>query len=208
MIGGVDMSTPAGFVTGEIFSLTAPIAIIVLLAGMGGRAMAGEEELHTMGLLLGNPVARSEVVVRKAVAMLAYAIAFGLATAAGVWIGVLLGGQEEISLSGVVSTAALLALFGLVFGGVALLVGAATGRRRISTWATTGVAVATWFMFTFLPLTESARGAADFSPFQWYLGTDPMVNGMDWTGAALLAATFVVLVAVSIPLFERRDLRG
>jgi ABC-2 type transport system permease protein len=131
-----------------------------------------------------------------------------LATAAGVWIGVLLGGQEEISLSGVVSTAALLALFGLVFGGVALLVGAATGRRRISTWATTGVAVATWFMFTFLPLTESARGAADFSPFQWYLGTDPMVNGMDWTGAALLAATFVVLVAVAIPLFERRDLRG
>jgi len=208
MIGGVDMSTPAGFVTGEIFSLTGPIAVIVLLAGMGGRAMAGEEEAHTMGLLLGNPVSRGEVVVKKAAAMVGYAFAFGLATAAGVWIGVLLGGQEEISLSSVVSTATLLALFGLVFGGVALLVGAGTGQRRISTWTTTGVAMATWFMFTFLPLTESVAGAADFSPFQWYLGTDPMVNGMDWRGAALLAATFVVLVVAAIPLFARRDLRG
>jgi hypothetical protein len=35
-----------------------------------------------------------------------------------------------------------------------------------------------------------------------------MVNGMDWTGAALLAGVFLALVAVSIQLFRRRDLRG
>ncbi len=208
MIGGVDMSTPAGFVTGEIFSLTGPIAIIVLLASMGARALAGEEEAHTMGLLLANPVSHTEVLVKKVAAMVGYAVAFGLMTAIGVWIGTLLGNQDDITLAGIASTSGLLTLFGLVFGGVALLVSAATGRKRVAVWATTGVALATWFMFTFLSLTESVDFLAELSPFEWFLGSDPMVNGMDWLGAALLAGTFVVLVAASIPMFKARDLRG
>ena len=208
MIGGVDMSTPAGFVTGEIFSLVGPIAIIVLLASMGARALAGEEESHTMGLLMANPVSRGEIVVKKALAMVALAVAFGATTALGTWIGSLIGGQDEISLDGIASISALLTLFGLVFGGVSLAVSAATGRRKFATWATTGVALVTWFMFTFLALTESAAAVTNFSPFQWYLGSDPLVNGISWTDAALLGGAFVALVAVSVPLFAQRDLRG
>ncbi len=207
MIGGVDMSTPAGFVTGEIFSLTGPIAIIVLLASMGARALAGEEETHTMGLLLANPVSRGEVVIKKTIAMVLLAVVFGIVTALGTWLGTLAGGLE-VTLEGVLATAALLTLFGLVFGGVALATSAATGRRKMATWATTGVALVTWFMFSFLTLTESLAGVANFSPFEWYLGSDPLVNGMSWVDAALLVGTFIALVAVSIPLFARRDLRG
>lgn len=208
MVGGVDMSTPAGFVTGENFSLTAPIAIIVLMASMGSRALAGEEQAHTMGLLLGNPISRAEIVVKKAVAMVVYAVAFGIATALGSWVGVLLAGQDEISLEGIASTSLLLTLFGLMFGGVTLLTSAATGRTRVANWVTTGVAIAAWFMFTFLSLSESTEAVVSWSPFEWYLGSDPMVNGMDWLGAALLGGSFALLLAGSVPLFRRRDLRG
>lgn len=208
MVGGVDMSTPAGFLTGEVFSLTAPIAIIVLLATMGSNALAGEEKAHTMGLLLSNPVSRSEIVVKKAVAMVVYAVGFGLATAFGSWLGVLVGGQDEITVTGIVSTSVLLTLFGLLFGGVALLTSAALGRTRIANWTTIGVAIATWFMFSFLSLSESTRAIVSWSPFEWYLGSDPMVNGMDWGGAALLGGSFLVLLLSSIPLFNRRDLQG
>jgi ABC-2 type transport system permease protein len=207
MIGGVDMSTPAGFITGEIFSLTGPIAIIVLLASMGARALAGEEESHTMGLLLANPVSRGEIVVKKTLAMIVLAIGFGIATALGTWVGTLIGGLD-VTLEGVLATSVLLTLFGLVFGGVSLVTSAATGRRKLATWATTGVALVTWFMFSFLSLTESAAGVANLSPFEWYLGSDPLVNGMSWVDAALLGGTFIALVSVSVPLFARRDLRG
>ncbi|MFZ0014641.1 MAG: ABC transporter permease subunit, partial [Acidimicrobiia bacterium] len=143
MIGGVDMSTPAGFLTGEVFSLTAPIAIIVLMSSMGSRALAGEEESRTMGLLLANPISRSEVVLKKAIAMVAYALTFAAVTVLGCWIGILIGGQDELSIGGIASTSLLLALFGLVFGAVALVVSAATGRRKLATWVTTGVALVT-----------------------------------------------------------------
>lgn len=208
MIGGVDMSTPAGFLTGEIFALTAPIAIIVLMSSMGGRALAGEEETHTMGLLLANPLSRSKVIELKAVAMVLYAVAFGLAVVIGCYLGVLIAGQDEMSLSGVAAASLQLVLFGLVFGGLALLMSAATGRRRIATGVTTVAAVVTWFMFSFLSISETTEFLTSMSPWQWYLGGDPVLNGVDWSGVALLAGTSVVLLAVSIPLFKRRDLHG
>lgn len=208
MIGGVDMSTPAGFLTGEVFSLTAPIAIIVLLATMGSRAFAGEEEDHTMGLLFSNPISRSEVLVKKTLAMVSLSFVFGVATAAGSWLGVLVSGQDAINLEGIGSISLLLSLFGLVFGGVALVTSAATGKRKLATWTTIGVALVAWFMFTFLTLSKTTEGFVSWSPFHWYLGGDPLVNGMDWDGAALLGATFIGLVIVSVPLLQRRDLRG
>jgi ABC-2 type transport system permease protein len=121
---------------------------------------------------------------------------------------VLIGGQDSLSIGGIAATAVLLALFGLVFGGVALLASAVTGRRKLATWVTTGVALVTWFMFSFLSIAETTEPVTRFSPWSWYLDGDPLLNGMDWTGAALLGGTFLVLVALSFPFFRNRDLRG
>lgn len=208
MIGGVDMSTPEGFLTGEIFSLVGPISIIVLATAMGSRALAGEEEKHTMGLLLSNPITRSHLIFEKVQAMVVYALMFAAVTFLGTWIGVRIAGLDQVGVEGIASISALLGLFGLVFGGVALLFSAATGRRGVATMATTGVAIAAWFMFSFFPLSDRTEAFASWSPFHWYLGNDPLLNGMDWTGAALLVGAFAILVILSLPLFQRRDLRG
>lgn len=207
MIGGADMSTATGFLQAELFALTGPIAGIVLTVVMGARALAGEEEKHTMGLLLSNPVSRSEIVVEKTIAMVAYAIAFGVATFLGTAGGVLASGID-VTVGGVAATSALLVLMTLVFGGMALAVGAATGRARIASAVTAAVAVVAYFVWSFFPLSEAFEGWAVISPFEYFLGSDPLSNGMAWGDAAVLAVVFVVLVAVSIPLFERRDLRG
>lgn len=206
-IGGVDMATAAGFMQAEIYAITAPIAVIIVTALVGARALAGEEESHTMDLLLGNPVTRRRVVVEKSLAMVAYSIAIGLATFLGTWVGVLIGGLE-LPTSNIAAASILLSLLGLVFGSVALAVGAGTGRSRLASWAAAGLALISYFMFAFFPLSESFARAAEFSPFHLYLGSDPLTNGMDWGDAGWLLGIFVVLVVISIPLFQRRDLRG
>jgi len=207
MIGGVDMGTPTGFLTGEVFSLVGPIAVIVLTATMGARSLAGEEESRTMDLLMSNPISRSKLVLEKVQAMIAWAFLFGVVTFSGTWIGVWIAGLDEVGVEGVASISLLLTLFGLVYGGFALLISAASGKRGVATMVTTGIALATWFMFSFFPLSETLEPIARLSPFHWYLGSDPLLNGFDWTGASLLVGAFVVLVMASIPLFQRRDLR-
>ncbi|HSM44538.1 MAG TPA: ABC transporter permease subunit, partial [Acidimicrobiia bacterium] len=207
MIGGADMATATGFLQAELFALTGPVAVIVLMVVMGARALAGEEERHTMGLLLANPVSRAGVVREKALAMLAYAIVFGVITFAGTAAGVLLSGID-VTVGGVAATSALLSLFGLVFGGAALAVGAATGRSRLASGVSAAVAVVSYFIWSFFPLSETFGPWAVVSPFELFLGSDPLANGMPWGDAAILLALVLALLAVSIPLFERRDLRG
>ena len=54
-------------------------------------------------------------------------------------------------------------------------------------------------------LSDAGWGA--LSPFHYYLGSDPMINGMNWTDAGILTAITLVLLALAFPAFNRRDLR-
>ena len=54
---------------------------------------------------------------------------------------------------------------------------------------------------------ESLAGWARWTPFHYYLGSDPLVNGMHWGHGAILAGLVVALVALAVVFFDRRDLR-
>jgi ABC-2 type transport system permease protein len=207
MVGGANMATFEGFLQAEIFSITGPVAILVVTIVMGARALAGEEERHTMGFLLGNPITRSQLIIEKSIAMVVFASVVGVATFGGTWLGSLLAGQPASTVN-LAATSALLTLMGLVFGGLSLAVGAATGRSRVASGTATGVALLSYFVFSFFPLSETFEPWAQLSPFTLYLGSDPLTNGMAWIDAAVLVGVFLVLVAVSVPLFHKRDLRG
>lgn len=208
MIGGADMSTLAGYLQAEIFSITAPIAVIIVTVVMGSRAIAGEEESRTMGLLMGNPITYTRIVVEKVVAMVGVTAMVGLATFFGTWFGVLLGGLEGLPVGNIAAASLLVTLLGLVFGGVALALGAATGRSGLASSVTTGLAVVSYFMFSFFPLSESFEPWANLSPFTLYLGGEPLTSGVAWGDVAILTAIFLALVAMSPKLIARRDLRG
>ncbi len=207
MIGQADMSTPQGWLQGELFSLTIPIGFIAVLASVGSKALAGEEAAGTMDLLLANPVPRRRVVLAKATALVVYAVVLGVSVFGGVAVGVLLGGLD-VSIANLGATTLLATLLGLALGNVAFAIGAATGRTRPAVMGATGVALVGYFAWSFLPLSQDLSSWANVSPFDWYLGSDPLANGMDWLDAGLLAALSAVLVLVGVVLFERRDVRG
>jgi len=60
---GADMSTPVGYVQIELLSFMGPILVIMYAVGQGSGAVAGEEERHTLDLLLANPVGRGRIVL-------------------------------------------------------------------------------------------------------------------------------------------------
>lgn len=206
LVGGGDMTTPEGFYQVETFGLMAPIAVMVMTLTIGARALAGEEAARTMGLLLANPIKRSKIVVQKTWAMAIYAVAVGVATATGVAAGSLIGGLD-MSISNVAATSLLVTLLGLAFGAFALMLSAATGRVKLAIYATIGLALAAHIVNSFLPLNESLAGYAKWSPFYYYLSSDPLLTGMHWGHAAVLAALTAGLVGLAVMFFNRRDLR-
>ena len=204
--GGGDLNTPEGWYQIETFGLMAPIALMLVAIAVGARALAGEEAHRTMGLLLANPIKRSKIVIEKAWAMVAGAVIIGFATFAGVTAGSLLGGLG-MDIGNIAATSLLATLLGLVFGALALALSAATGRGSVAIFGSIGVAFVSYVASSFLPLSESLAGFAKWSPFYYYLGSDPLVTGMNWGNGAILAGLTLGLVALSVVLFQRRDIR-
>ncbi|MGB7981996.1 MAG: ABC transporter permease subunit [Candidatus Nanopelagicales bacterium] len=204
LFGGGDLSTPQGYFQIEIYGMVAPIALMVVTITIAAKALAGEEEDRTMGILLANPVPRSRVVAEKTLTMVVYGVIVGLASFAGVALGVVLAGVD-LSIAHVAATSALVTLVGLVFGALALLVGAATGQVALAVGISAGAALVFHVMNALASLDDSWWGA--LSPFHYYLGSDPLTTGMDWGNAAVLAVLTIALIALAFPAFDRRDLR-
>jgi ABC-2 type transport system permease protein len=207
LFGGGDLSTPEGFYRIEMFGLMIPAGVIVATVAIATGAMAGEEKRNTMGLLLANPIRRSYLVLEKASVMVLYAAIVGAGAFFGTAAGSLLGGLG-MNMGHIAATSLLAMLVGLSFGGLALAIGGATGSSQLTAYGTVGVAVVTFIMNGLLPLNPSTEAWARISPFHYYLGNDPLLNGMAWAHAALLAGLAVLLTALGVVLFERRDLRA
>lgn len=204
--GDGDLSTPEGWFTVETFSLMAPIAIMIVTIVIAAKALAGEEANRTMGLLLANPIRRSRIVYEKALAMAAYATAVGVSIFAGVASANLIS-SLDMSYTGIAAASLLATLLGLAFGTLALAIGAASGRTRIATYATIGVALTSHLLNSFLPLNDNLADWARLTPHHYFLSSDPLNNGMHWGHASLLATLTVTLLAAAVWSFDHRDLR-
>ena len=206
LFGGGDLTTPEGWYTLETFGLMAPLSVILVTAVMGAGALAGEESRRTMGLLLANPIRRSRIVMEKTAAMVLFGMVVGIATFAGVALGSVSGGLG-MSIGNIAAASALQVLVGLVFGALALALGAGTGRTPIAIFGAAGAALAFHLLTSLAKISDALASIAWVSPFHYYLGSDPINTGMDWGNAAVLIALSVILFGLSLALFQRRDLR-
>jgi len=204
--GGGNMSTPEGFYQIETFGLMAPIALIVVTITVGARALAGEEGRHTMSLLLANPIKRSRIVIEKAWVMVVCAFTVGFAIFAGVWLGSLIGGLG-MDVGNIAATCLLVTLLGMMIGALALALSAATGQTKVAVYCSIGASLLFYVISTFFPLNENLAGYAKWSPYYYYLSSDPLLTGMNWGHGAILAGLTLGLFVLSIALFQRRDLR-
>jgi len=206
LFGGGNLSTAEGFYQIEIFGMMAPAGVMIATIAIGARALAGEEQDRTMGLLLSNPVSRSSIVVQKSVAMVVEGIAVGVSIFIGVWLGSLIG-RLGMSAANIAATSLLATLLGLAIGALALALSAATGRVRVAVYGAIGVALVSHVLNAFLPLNASTESLTRWTPFGYYLNSDPLVNGMDWWHGFVLLVLTLVLVVLAVVWFQRRDLR-
>jgi ABC-2 type transport system permease protein len=203
--GGADLATPNGFVNAEMYSMMAPAAIILVGVVSAAKALAGELEAGSLGLLASNPVSRRRLATDKAAAMLIHVCVASLLTGLGVWIGILVA-DLPIDPGNVLAVSVHLALLGTMTGALAMLISVVTGRRLASMLLASAAAFVAYVVAAFLPLSESLAGFAGISPWYHYNGSDPLSNGIDGVSASILALLTAGLLVASVWRFERRDL--
>lgn len=207
ILAGADLTTPAGWMNAETVSLMAPAAAIAVAVISGVRAVAGEEEDKTLGVLLSTPVSRASFLIAKSVAMAVHVLVVVVGLGLGIVVGSMIG-DLNISPSGVVGACLHVGLLGVSFGAVAILASALTGDRRVSVAASAGLAGLAFAVSSFLPLSDSLAEGARFSPWYYFSDNDPLLNGPQPINLVVLAMISVALLAIAMRIYARRDLRG
>jgi len=204
-LGFTDISSPAGYLGATTYGLLGPVLIIIYAAMLGGRAIAGEEEAGRLEVLLAHPVERWQIVTQRAAAMVVALVVAGLA----LWLAMLVASGPadftEIGANRLAAATAQLVLVGLVFGSLALLVGAATGRRGIALGVVGALAVLSYLANNLAPSVDAIAWSQNLSPFYYFGGGKPLVNGWQVTDGLILLAASVVFVGLAVVAFRRRD---
>ncbi len=201
--GGGDLGTPEGFFQLETFGLIGPLAIMVVTISLGSKSIAGEENNRTLGMLLANPVSRSYVLTQKMIALLIWGFVVALAIFAGVATANLVS-DLGMNYLNIFAACVNLLLLGYLFGAVAFLIGAASGRVGLAIGVSAGAAV----VLQVVNAMASINGGwwEKFTPFYWYSGTDPLNNGVSIEGIVILVLATGVTISSSYLAFNRRDL--
>ncbi len=201
--GGVDFTTPAGYLNTELLTFMGPMLVLVYAIG-AGSALAGEEDRGTLDLLLANPIGRARVLLEK-FAALAAGVAV-LMTA--LWLALLVEGSAagmDVPLAHAAAAVLHLGLLGVEFGALALLVGALTGRLALARAVPAGVAVAAYLVNGFASIVSWLGPIRASSPFYQYIGRDPLRTGLSPTAVLVSVLSIAVLVGLATASFRRRD---
>ena len=184
------MSTGAGYLNAELFSLMLPAIFIIFAVGRGARVLAGEEEDGTLELLVTLPVSRTRILVQKGAALAVDVTALGVVLFGSTWVSSQLFGLD-VSVRAAANGA--------------LAIGAVTGRRNVAVGASACLAGAAYLVFLAAQLVESLRPLRRLSPFYQAISGGPLDERLPPIVWCTVAAGAVVFAA-SIRVFARRDL--
>jgi len=198
-----ELTEPSGYMNSQLYANSLAIILLVFAIGIGTSAVAGEEDRRTMDLLLAQPVKRRRVVLDAFLAMAT--MTFGLAGVVMV-LELVANAPFDLNLgvSGLLAANVGVALLALAFGALALAIGGLTGRRGLTLGVSSGLAVATFFIYGLAPLVDAIEWTQELSPFYWFLGSQPLRDGFDPLFGWLILM-IAMLLAVAVWGFERRD---
>ncbi len=202
-----DLTSPEGFLNSQLFFFVVPLMFVIFSVLGGSAAIAGEEGAGTLSLLLTSPTPRWRVVVHKFGAVAVATLLLALLMWMGLAVGAVAVGMD-ISLPGLAAASLSTALLAVAFGTLALALGCITGARGLSAGAASAVAIAAYFLNALAPLSDALTPLQKLSPFYYFIGADPLTNGLSLLHVTVLVGLTAIALGVALYSFERRDVQS
>lgn len=199
------IGTPAGYLESTVYGLLGVILMMVFAIAYAARVLAGVEEDGSLELEVTSGVSRRRVLLERFASLTAQlAVLAAAVTVAIVLIVVAL--DMDIAFGGLLAGGLGMFLFALGVGSVTFATGAATGRRGLALGVGAAFGVLAYLADAFAGMLDDGRWLEAISPFSWYLGGDPLVEGIDVVGFGGLLLLGAVALVIATVTFDRRDL--
>lgn len=206
-LGYAQIASGPGYTQATFYGLIGFLLLVAAATSWGSSAIAGAEESGRLELTLAHGVSRNRYALESALSLLVRLVWLGLLAAGLVLI---LNEPSELGLDPPHVFAASAALVGLAFlsGTIALMVGAATGRRVLATAAGAGIAVVGYVFNAIANQVDDAEWLRMLSPYSWAYRDNPLLEGANWTDLAPLWGVSAVLIFATMLILSRRDITG
>ena len=198
-------NSSAGWMNNLLFDWFLPLGMGLFAVQFGSGLTAADEENGALALLLAGPLSRRRLLLERLAALLVGCAALSVFVFAllALWNAAFLAGLPYGMLA---AACANLALLGFLFGALAAFFGCHTGRAALSRDLSLAL-LALLFLANLLPGFISGTSALrPLSPFYYYAGADPLINGVDLADALILASGGLLLGLAALLRFEKRDL--
>jgi ABC-2 type transport system permease protein len=189
------------YISSQVFQL-APLLLVFFPIATFAGAIAGAEERGALDIVLGNPLPRRVLVLATWIAVALVLAGMLLILGAVTWLSAV---AIDVSLSARESFRAALNLFPIcmAFGSLALLVSAVVRQRAVAIAIPVVVLLLMYLVDIVGKISSSFADLRYVSAFRYY--GDAVVEGVSWSGVAVLLIAALALLAAAIPAFERRD---
>lgn len=206
MFGLEALHTIEGFLAAEIYSFFWPLLVGIYFAHLGAGMIAGDVQDRRMDLTLSNPVSRESVVFQKVVSLWVPVLVINV----GVIVTLLLGTSlidrpldpVALTMLHVLTTPYL-----LVCAGIGLVLSVVLAHPRSAKAMAIGLVFILWLIEGASNLDESYEWIGAFTPSRYFDEAAILVREeYAYSDAGVLLAAFIVLVAVAMFIFIRRDI--
>lgn len=197
------LTSPVGWLNANIYGNFLPLIVLLVTIGYGGACLAGQNEDGTLGPVVAAPLSRRTIAVQKFVAMTLLAVPVCVITALCVVVG--RGFELAVDYGPLAGTTVALVLLGMVFGGLAMAVGAATGSRGAAVGITSAVAAAAYLLNSLAPVVHWLHPARFASPFFYAIGDNQLEDGLPLAWAGVLLGLAALMLLATLAAFARLD---
>lgn len=197
------LTDPPGWLSVNLYANFVPLIVLLATIGYGASCIAGQDEDGTLGLVAAMPLTRRAITVAKLAALVVQALPVPIVTALCVVAG--RGVDLRIDTGPLLGITAGVTLLGLLFGALALLIGAITGSRGMALGITSAVAAITYLISSLAPSVHWLRPARYVSAFFYAVGDNQLQHGLPLTWAGVLVITTIVLASAAVVAFDRLD---
>ncbi len=199
------LTSPAGWINANAYTNFLPLIVLLMTIGYGAAAVAGQNEVGTLGLVVSLPTSRPRILAEKVIAMAAQAFVLVATVAACVYVG----RAFDVALDpwNVATASLAVLLLGLDLGLLAMALGAATGSRGTAIGIATAVAAVSYLISSLAPVVDWVHSVRFASIFYWAVGDNQTADGAGLVSFAVLLGAGALAAAAARQSLRRLDVR-